>query len=203
MVREEAQQGDHGGGFGGVLILERFVVVESAFGMDHVDAGDAECVHGVLHHLRAADEPEQDVRGNVVGEAGGEAYELAQRDVHAGVRMGILQRTIGAFIEIGGEKRDLLVEIQLAGLDLLENSDGEGELEGRLHGWVAVRVQVAVELGAGQRARDVDFAIGVFGDGGDLLVERRLGGERRCEDQQSEGVGEAHVVNVAERVGCG
>lgn len=93
-----------------------------------------------------------------------------------------------------------MVERELSLLDQMQHGEDERELEDGLHGRVRVGIEVAVERGAGQGTGDGDFAVGVGGDGVDLLLEGLLreggGGE------EGKGQGEAHVVRVG-RVWCG
>jgi hypothetical protein len=74
----------------------------------------------------------------------------------------------------------------------MENGEGERVFVHGLHGWVVVRIEVAVEGGAGKKAGDGNGSLGGLGDGGDFGLERCLAQEGEWEEWKKECVG-AHV----------
>ena len=72
---------------------------------------------------------------------------------------------------------------KLADLDEVKNSDSERILENRLHGRVTPRIQVAIQCGAGKKARDGDRTLSVGRYPGNSYLQCGLGrgfnGEKR------------------------
>ncbi len=185
---KELEEAGGGGGLDPVAVLGQRVLVHFAFAGLELEAGGAEERADVgLDDGGATDDALQDLCGGVVALADGVLEEVAEGDVD--VRVGVLvgEGAEGFGDAIGGEEAEGAIERdgngfagslagELAEVGEVEDGEAERVLEHGLHGWVVVRVQVAVEGGAGKEAGDGDGALGVLRDGGDLLLE----GGRGC-----------------------
>ncbi len=175
-VGKAAEEVDGGLGLEPVAILEGLVAVEVVLGVLHVEASDAERGHVGVDEGGAAEEAEKDVGGGVIALGDGELEQGAEGDVDVGVGVLMLERApVFGWDAVCGEKADGLIEGEPALLDLVEDGEGEGELEDGLHGRMGGGVAVAVERCAGELAGEGDLTVGLCGDGLELLAERSLG----------------------------
>jgi hypothetical protein len=60
----------------------------------------------------------------------------------------------------------------------MQHRKRQRSLEDGLHGRMRVRIDIASESGAWERAGDRDFALGLGGDAGDLLPQRVVSQQR-------------------------
>ena len=189
---------DGGTGLKPVVILQGFIAVQIVLGVLHVEAGQAERGHVGVDRRGAAQEAEKDVGGGVVALSDGELNEGAERNIDIGVGVLCLERApVLGRDAVCGEEADGLVERELALLDLVEDGEGEGELEDGLHGRMGGGVEVAVEWGSGKGAGEGDLAAGLCGDGQELLVEGGLGeGGGREKGEQKNAVHRASVERL-------
>ena len=125
----------------------------------------------------------------------GECKQGAKGDVAVGVGMILLERApVFGWDAVCGEEADGLVEGERAALDLVEDGEGEGKLEDGLHGRMGGGVEVAIQRCAGKAAGDGDLAVGLGGDGLELLAKGSLGEGRG--GQKGEQKSAVHALSV-------
>src|SRR5579862_6167922 len=137
--------------------------------------GDPERGEIVDDNLRAAGETKKDVGSGIVAQTDGQSKKLAQGHVDASLRIFVLKWTerLGEN-QVGIFEGYELIEREFSFFDLVEHGERQGEFENRLHRRVSGVVQVAVERGAGERAGDGNFSVGIGGDGTNLLLKSLL-----------------------------
>lgn len=175
MADEQAQKLHGRGWFEPVAVLQGVVGVHGGFGVLKAKAFDAERGHVILHNLCAADGAKDDVRRDVIALRDGEVEEFAYWDVDICIRVLLLERAPRLRKDaVFRPEVDGLIQLEFALLDEVQGGDGERGLKDGLHGRMGVRVEIAVEICAGKRARDRDCSFGFGSDGGDFLQQRGL-----------------------------
>ena len=148
LVADEVKQLNGAGGLEPIAILGGGVALESVFVVLQMKTGDAEGRDVRVDGGRAAHEMEDNVRGDVVAERGGEAKEFLQGNIDVRFRIFVLERTIGVRKDaIAEEKADGLVERKSILFDNVERRYRERKFEDRFHRRMRVRVEIAVECG--------------------------------------------------------
>jgi len=180
IVAELAKELDGARGLEPVAILSGGIAMQTVLAVFEVEARDAEGLDVRVDDGGSTDETQDDVGCSIVAERGGEAKNLAQRDVDIGAGIFVLQRAESAlWEEVARKKANGLVEGEFSLLDLVQRAEGERQLEDGLHGRMGLRFEIAIEARAGQRTGDGDGAVGVGGDFADFVLQRSLGEEGR------------------------
>lgn len=78
-------------------------------------------------------------------------------------------------------QKKCFVEVYFAFVDLIENSQRDGELEDALHGKTGVFIEPGVLVGVETFDDDTDFSLFVFNDGVNVFLERA--GQTRSRDE--------------------
>lgn len=184
-VADLPQQLDRCCGFKPIAILHGNVAGEIVLVVFKMKTCDAERVDVAVYDLRPADGAHNQVSSGVVAERDRETQEFAQRKVNPGLRIFILQRTMGMRKDaIAGEKADGLVERKFALFDEIQSGDGERKFEDRLHRRMGVGIEVAVQRRVRQRAGYGNFALGVSGYHANLLLQGGLGISKKGDNEK-------------------
>src|SRR5580698_5618484 len=93
-----------------------------------------------------AHETQQNIRCDIVTERNGQSQKLAQGDINPGIGILLLQRTVNVGQDTVLRKKPYwLIERKRAPLNLMQNYDGERQLEDRLHRRLRVWIEVAIQ----------------------------------------------------------
>ena len=98
----------------------------------HVDAGDAQLMHACGHRFRAAGQAQQNVGRAVVADQQHQLHQVADGQRHARLIEELGERAAPG-MKVGRAQLDHLIEFQFAGVDTMQQLDGDRDLESAGH----------------------------------------------------------------------
>src|SRR5215475_11303424 len=124
--------------------------------------------------------PQHEVGGSVIAFRNGEAKEFAERNIHIRVWIFVLKRAVRYGMEqIAWKKPNGLIECEFSLFDEMQSVKRDWQLEDRLHRWMGMRLEIAIQRRAGKRACDGNLAMCIGCDFANFVVQRSLCGERK------------------------